>query len=83
MKFFLGWMLDEKVVLASLMAVCLIVVLVLVKWNTDKDLIMAVLTLAGGFGGALTRGITHSPTMNTATQTTTSTTEIPKEEPKP
>jgi hypothetical protein len=73
-------MLDEKIVLGSMMVVCLITVLVLVKWNTDKDLIMSILTLAGGFGGALTRGITHQPQQTDSTQTVASTTTVtPKE----
>jgi hypothetical protein len=77
------WLLDEKIVLSSLMLVCLITVLILVKWNTDKDLIMSIVTLAGGFGGALTRGITHQVPMTNATQTTTaSTAVIPKDETK-
>ena len=59
---------------------CLITILILIHSKADKDIIMALITLAGGFGGALTRGITHQPQQTDSTQTVSSTTTVkPKE----
>jgi hypothetical protein len=78
------WLLDEKIILAGMTIVCLIAIMHLVRTNADKDIIMALVTLAGGFAGALTRGITHSPQQTDSTQTVSSTTTVtPKEEVKP
>jgi hypothetical protein len=74
------WLLDEKIILSGLLLACLGVILILIHWHADKDIIMALITLAGGFGGALTRGITHQPQQTDSTQTVSSTTTItPKE----
>ena len=74
------WLLDEKIVLSGMTIACLIAIMHLVRVKADKDIIMALVTLAGGFGGALTRGITHQPQQTDSTQTVSSTTTIsPKE----
>ncbi len=74
------WILDEKIILSALFLACLISILILIHFKADKDIIMQLFTLAGGFVGALTRGITHQPQQTDSTQkVTTTTTVTPKE----
>ncbi len=76
-------LLDEKIVLGMLFVICLNTIMILVHYKAEKDIIMALITLAGLFGGALTRGITHQPQQTDSTQTVASTTVVtPKVEEK-
>jgi len=73
-------LLDEKIVLGMLFMICINTILILVYFHAEKDIIMAVLALAGIFGGALARGITHTQTSSNSSQAVSSTTTItPKE----
>ncbi len=61
-------LLDEKIILCGMTMFCSAIILTLVHWHAEKEIVMAFLTLAGGFAGALARGITHQDKETSSTQ---------------
>jgi len=58
------WALDEKVVLSFLALVFGLMMMLLIKWNVDKEYIMQFGGFIGMLLGALLRGITHQVISN-------------------
>jgi hypothetical protein len=64
MRYFLQYVLDEKIVLGFLSLIFAIMTIILIKWNCEKEYVMLFIGFISMLIGALLRGITHQTPTN-------------------